>query len=291
MISANDLYRRLSAATATLGVAGGLLGLGTFAAEQPARIGVHTATQAENGRAVYTRSCAICHRTDLQGNFEAPPLAGANFLNYWGDRTPQELVERIRGTMPPDRPGRLEEQTYLDIVAYLLQANGAPAGDEALTATTAVSIGAVATGRTEPASEIPAQAQGRARRPDTRTAAATVPGGLTVAGVVENYTPVTDELLRDPDPGDWLMVRRNYQAWSHSPLTSITRDNVGELELQWMWAMNEGGTERALADRPRRRALLRQLRPGGAGARRAHRRPDLGARGGRRGGPARQLEP
>ena len=241
MISANDLYRRLSAATATLGVAGGFLGLVTFAAGQPARIGVHTATQAENGRAVYTRSCAICHRTDLQGNFEAPPLAGANFLNYWGDRTPQELVERIRSTMPPDRPGRLEEQTYLDIVAYLLQANGAPAGDEALTATTAVSIGAVATGRTEPASEIPAQAQGRARRPDTRTAAATVPGGLTVAGVVENYTPVTDELLRDPDPGDWLMVRRNYQAWSHSPLTSITRDNVGELELQWMWAMNEGG--------------------------------------------------
>ena len=37
------------------------------------------------------------------------------------------------------------------------------------------------------------------------------------------------------------MVRRNYQAWSHSPLTAITRDNVGDLELQWMWAMNEGG--------------------------------------------------
>ena len=128
MISANDLHRRLSAATATLGVAGGLLGLGTFAAEQPARIGVHTANQAENGRAVYTRSCAICHRTDLQGNFEAPPLAGANFLNYWGDRTPRELLERIRDSMPPDRPGRLGDQAYLDIVAYLLQANGARPG-------------------------------------------------------------------------------------------------------------------------------------------------------------------
>ena len=68
-----------------------------------------------------------------------------------------------------------------------------------------------------------------------------MPGGLTVAGEVERYTPVTDERLRNPDPGDWLMVRRNYQAWSHSPLTEITRDNVGELELVWMWAMNEGG--------------------------------------------------
>ena len=52
-----------------------------------------------------------------------------------------------------------------------------------------------------------------------------------------------------------------------------------------------GRTQRALADRARRRALFRQLRSGGAGARRTHRRPDLGARGERRGGPARQLEP
>ena len=241
MISAQGLHRRLLVATAALCIAGGLTGPVAFAAGQPAQDGIHTAGQAETGRAVYTRSCAICHRTDLQGNFESPPLAGPNFLNFWGDRTPQELVDRIRTTMPPDRPGRLGEQTYLDIVAYLLQANGAPAGDQALTASTAVAIGAVATGATGPAPAITAQSQGRARRPDTRTAAAAVPGGLTVAGEVENFTPVTDELLRDPDPGDWLMVRRNYQAWSHSPLTSITRDNVGELELQWMWAMNEGG--------------------------------------------------
>ena len=241
MISPQDLHRRLLVATAALCIAGGLTGPVAFAAGQPAQDGIHTAGQAENGRAVYTRSCAICHRTDLQGNFESPPLAGTNFLNFWGDRTPQELVERIRVTMPPDRPGRLGDQTYLDIVAYLLQANGAPAGDQALTATTAVTIGTVATGETGSAPAITAAAQGRARRPDTRTAAAAVTGGVTVAGEVENFTPVTDELLRDPDPGDWLMVRRNYQAWSHSPLTSITRDNVGELELQWMWAMNEGG--------------------------------------------------
>ena len=241
MISAKNLHRRLSAATATLGVAGGLLGPAAFAAGQPARDGIHTASQAENGRAVYTRSCAICHRTDLQGNFESPPLAGPNFLSFWGDLTPGELVERIRTTMPPDRPGRLGDETYFDIVAYLLEANGAPSGDEPLTAATAGTIGAVATGDTGPAPAITAAAQGRARRPDTRTAEAAVAGGVTVAGTVETFTPVTDELLRNPDPGDWLMVRRNYKAWSHSPLDAITRDNVGELELQWMWAMNEGG--------------------------------------------------
>ena len=240
MILRTDL-RRLAAVAAMLGVAGGFFGGAAFAAGQPAGDGVHTARQAENGRAVYVRSCAICHRTDLRGNFEAPPLAGASFLSFWGDRTPQALVERIRTTMPPDRPGRLREQDYLDIVAYLLQANGAPAGDRALTAATVATIGAVASGETAPAPAITAAAQGRARRPDTRTAVAAVPGGVTVAGEVQDYTPVTDELLREPDPDDWLMVRRNYEAWSYSPLDAITRDNVGELELQWMWAMNEGG--------------------------------------------------
>ena len=254
MISASCFLRRLAAAVASgllrrsaanaaaaLAVAVGLGAGAALAAGQPVQGGIHTAGQAESGRAAYTRSCAICHRTDLRGNFEAPPLAGPNFLGFWGDLTPLELVERIRDTMPPDRPGRLGDRTYLDIVAYLLEANGAPAGDEPLTAATAVPIGDVATGDTAPAPAITAAAQGRARRPDTRTAAAAVPGGLTVAGEVESYTPVTDEMLRDPAPGDWLMVRRNYQAWSHSPLDAITRDNVGELELQWMWAMNEGG--------------------------------------------------
>ncbi len=49
-------------------------------------------------------------------------------------------------------------------------------------------------------------------------------------------------MLRNPPPGDWLMLRRNYQAWSHSPLTELTRGNVKELRLAWVWAMNEGGS-------------------------------------------------
>ena len=64
--------------------------------------------------------------------------------------------------------------------------------------------------------------------------------GVTVAGTVKNYVPVTDEMLRNQDPGDWLMARRNYQGWSHSPLTQITRDNAKDLQLVWTWAMNEG---------------------------------------------------
>jgi alcohol dehydrogenase (cytochrome c) len=66
--------------------------------------------------------------------------------------------------------------------------------------------------------------------------------GLTVAGEVPNYIPVTDAMLRIPPEGDWLMIRRNYQAWSYSPLTQITPANVGRLRLAWVWAMREGGS-------------------------------------------------
>ena len=48
---------------------------------------------------------------------------------------------------------------------------------------------------------------------------------------------MTDEKLRNPGPADWLMVRRNYQGWSYSPLTQINGGNVEEPPLAWVWAM------------------------------------------------------
>ena len=48
-------------------------------------------------------------------------------------------------------------------------------------------------------------------------------------------------MLRNPPPGDWLIFRRNYQGHSYSPLNQITRDNVKNLQLQWVWAMNDSG--------------------------------------------------
>ena len=66
--------------------------------------------------------------------------------------------------------------------------------------------------------------------------------GLTVTGEVQNYVPVTDAMLKNPDPGDWLMIRRDYHASDYSPLNQITRDNVKDLQLVFKSPMNEGGT-------------------------------------------------
>ncbi len=63
---------------------------------------------------------------------------------------------------------------------------------------------------------------------------------VVAAGQEQAFAPVTDEMLLDPDPADWLMVHRTYDFQSFSPLDQIDRDNVGQLRLAWMRAMDEG---------------------------------------------------
>ena len=52
--------------------------------------------------------------------------------------------------------------------------------------------------------------------------------------------PVTDAMLRNPDPGDWLMFRRTYDGQSYSPLDKINKNNVKDLELVWSWGIEKG---------------------------------------------------
>jgi PQQ-dependent dehydrogenase (methanol/ethanol family) len=82
----------------------------------------------------------------------------------------------------------------------------------------------------------------RGQRGGQRAEGPPPPLGLTVTGEVPNYVPVTDAMLKNPEPGDWLMIRRDYHASDYSPLNQITRDNVKDLQLVFKSPMNEGGT-------------------------------------------------
>jgi alcohol dehydrogenase (cytochrome c) len=229
-----------------------ILGVTLAARQQPG--GIYTAEQAAAGRQVYAANCASCHLPDMAGRNEAPQLAGNNFMNTWRTRSTRDLFEYIQSTMPPTG-ANLGVDQYLAVTAYLLQANGAPPGTAPITDSTAQPIGAVATAAGTTAQPGPAgapaapagrsgpgqrQAAPPAAGPGGRGAAPAGPLGLTVSGEVKNFVPVSDEMMRNQDPGDWLMARRNYQAWSNSPLTQITRDNARELQLAWVWPMNEG---------------------------------------------------
>lgn len=57
------------------------------------------------------------------------------------------------------------------------------------------------------------------------------------------FVPVTDEMLRDPDPADWLMWRRTLDNWGYSPLDDIDRDNVSRLQLAWSRSLADGDQE------------------------------------------------
>ena len=214
-----------------------MLGAGTAGAQAPTA--PFTAQQAAAGLLAYRTHCASCHLPDLGGANEARPLAGADFMNVWAERTAQQLIAFTRLTMPssPGVPGSLSEQVYVDITAFLLQANGARPGTEALTAASSAVIGDIADGVMPEAVRQAAAATLPAGQPGS-VAGLT---GLTLEGAIEGFEPVTDAMLRDPDPDDWLMIRGNYQAWNYSPLTEVHRGNVGELRLQWAWAMTEGG--------------------------------------------------
>jgi alcohol dehydrogenase (cytochrome c) len=79
-------------------------------------------------------------------------------------------------------------------------------------------------------------------------AAATVATAVVVtasaqAPATRSFTPVTDAMLHNPSPNDWLHWRRTLDGWGYSPLNQITRDNVGQLQLAWSWAMRPGSNQ------------------------------------------------
>jgi quinoprotein glucose dehydrogenase len=94
--------------------------------------GVYTPAQAARGKAVYDSVCSTCHRSDLSGA-EGGALRGDRFWQNWGEDTLSNLYNLTKSTMPRNAAA-LPDGTYLDILAYILQANGYPAGEAALTA-------------------------------------------------------------------------------------------------------------------------------------------------------------
>ncbi|MEQ1579964.1 MAG: c-type cytochrome [Steroidobacteraceae bacterium] len=92
-----------------------------------------TAEQVARGKAIYTRRCVDCHGSTLDnGEFGGAPLNGAYFKGHWGAGPVAALIAYTKAKMPPDGPGSLSDQSYVEVVSYLLDANGYPRGDKEL---------------------------------------------------------------------------------------------------------------------------------------------------------------
>jgi len=148
--------------------ASAVLGSGLFVSngQQPAPGAIFTSDQAEAGRVAYENSCGKCHTPTLLGRTGAPdelpplssisleyqkfigprgtvpPLAGPVFLSRWGNKTAGQLISRFQETVDYFA---LEEnnETTVNITAYILQANGAKPGSSALTRSTDTLVSSV----------------------------------------------------------------------------------------------------------------------------------------------------
>ena len=214
-----------------------------------------SADQAARGSELYQQNCAACHLANLTGSFEAPNLADTGFRSNWANRRVDEFVDMLQRTMPPQAPGSLDQSQYLDISAFLLEANNISASATALS----LSAGSVlfldnkagAARVLERRTPVPGLA-GTVPSPGTRNS---VPEIATIYQSerartrsfesVNKFRNVSNEELANPPAADWTYWRRSPQSQGYSPLDQITTDNVGQLSLAWVWGMEPGRSQPA----------------------------------------------
>lgn len=208
--------------------------MSTFAQPRPID-GSYAALQSSSGKTIYNARCASCHLEDLSGS-AGPALAGTNFMGAWSGKTTSDLFGVIKGSMPQGAEGSLSNDEYLNVVAYILEANGHTAGVRPLDANSAIPIGVAVTG----ARPRPSPQDGAPQAAGARPSAEGDQAPAAPNKEVPHFTPVTDLLLHNPPPGEWLTWRRTLNGHGYSPLNQITRANVQRLTLAWVWATAEG---------------------------------------------------
>ncbi len=134
MLTSKPSRHVVLAALATAAVAGGTARRGSRASAQQ-RPPAFTEEQVARGKSIYQKNCQDCHGSTLDnGEFGGAPLKGSYFRQHWGAGDVSGLFGYMNTLMPPDRPGQLSPQSYVDLTAFLLSNNGYAAGAEELTA-------------------------------------------------------------------------------------------------------------------------------------------------------------
>jgi mono/diheme cytochrome c family protein len=126
------------AALSMLLLSGALVAAAQVASGPSILSGVFTAAQAKRGNDAYQASCSGCHGGDLHAtDAEAVDLTGPGFRAKWTGKTLEERFEKIRDTMPVGNANTLGDKTYMDVLAFILQFNDFPPGNQELVPETA----------------------------------------------------------------------------------------------------------------------------------------------------------
>ena len=200
----------------------------SHAQQQSQQVASYTLAQAAAGEAAYQQQCAACHGDNLEGFELAPSLSGNFFTRRWGGKAVSELAAELR-RMPPEQVEGLDDRVYSNILAYLLQQNGAEAGDNPLPTEVATMNELL----------IPAQVIRRQRSQRQRLAYLSN-GPILPNSRLNDLRPVSNEMLLNPPADDWLVWRRTHANLGHSPLDQINKGNVSDLRMAWNWALPPG---------------------------------------------------
>jgi quinoprotein glucose dehydrogenase len=186
-----------------------LLITGVSSAQTTTRDGVYTEQQVVSGGALYLRSCVECHGITLAGGEAGPALVGGAFWSQWQDQSLAAFFQINASTMPVNNPNGFSPEQYADLVAFMLQQNGLPAGEEPLSA----NAGDLVAITMQP-SAVPVRV-------------ASLLNGASTAQRVIDY--------------EWLGYHNDTHATRYAPLDQINRDNVQNLEVAWRWTtVNHG---------------------------------------------------
>jgi cytochrome c len=100
------------------------------AADKTVWDGVYTTSQASRGKAIYAAGCQMCHGEGLGGGFDAAEQVPALKRDDFGltRRDLSNLYGFVLESMPRNEPGNLSARNTVDVIAYILQQNGFPAG-------------------------------------------------------------------------------------------------------------------------------------------------------------------
>src|SRR5437868_5995348 len=119
---ASKRARLFTAAAACAGIgatAAFAQGAGVFAGQ------AYNDAAAQRGQVAYAQSCSRCHGGNLAGGEFGPTLTGAAFAGHWQGQSGGALLTYVQTRMPPGGAGTLPADTYADLAAYIMKANGA----------------------------------------------------------------------------------------------------------------------------------------------------------------------
>jgi quinoprotein glucose dehydrogenase len=188
-----------------------LIGLANLANGQTSTLdGVYSAQQATAGATLYTRSCIECHGSSLRGGEAGPALVGAGFWNKWSGQSLAALFQITASTMPVNNRGGFSPQQYASLIAFILQQNGLPAGQAAMSNEAAK---------------------------------------LVTVKLEESQEPVRVSSLQNAGStprivnAEWLSYHGDSKSTHYSSIDYINKDNVANLEIAWRWYTTNHGPQ------------------------------------------------